>query len=178
MIFRTYTFSKRGVARMFSSHRFAEALIDSPTLGIWLVSILNGSSTTLHSDSPDLPHHATHTHEARSSCFDHAAHSSSKDLRRERVVAELRVQPTFLCRAASPAGASRERATHVFAACRPRRAPSAACYRAGSWGVLQCSAFEPTIVLFSAEFGLGMSTGVTKSSKNITKKYKQPFLEP
>ena len=117
-------------------------------------TILNDSSTTLHPDPPGLPHHATHTHEARSSCFDHAAHSSSKDLRRERVVAEPRVQPTFLCRAASPAGASRQRATHVFAACRPRRAPSAACYRAGSWGVLQCSAFEPTIVLFSAEFGL------------------------
>jgi len=105
--------------------------------------------------------------------------SSSKDLRRERVVAEPRVQPTFLCRAASPAGASRQRATHVFAACRPRRAPSAACYRAGSWGVLQCSAFDrANDRLISAEFGLGMSTDDTKSSKNITKEYKRPLLEP
>ena len=122
-------------------------------------TILNDSSTTLHSDSPDLPHHATHAHETRSSCFDHAAHSSSKDLRREHVVAEPRVQPTSLCRAASPAGASRQRATHVFAACRPRRAPSAACYRAGCWGVLQCSAFvlcfRANGLLFSAEFGWG-----------------------
>ena len=118
--------------------------------------ILNGSSTTLHTCPPGLPHHATHTHEARSSCLDHAAHSSSIDLRRERVVAEAREQPIFLCGAASnPAGASRQRATHVFAACRPRRAPIAACYRTGCWGVLECSAFpRANDRLVSAEFGV------------------------
>ena len=135
-------------------------------------TILNDSSTTLHSDSPDLPHHATHAHETRSSCFDHAAHSSSKDLRREHVVAEPRVQPTSLCRAASPAGASRQRATHVFAACRPRRAPSAACYRAGCWSVLCFRA------LLSSQRSLVFGRIRLKSSKNITKKYKQPLLEP
>ena len=132
-------------------------------------TILNDSSTTLHPDPPGLPHHATHTHEARSSCFDHAAHSPSKDLRRERVVAEPRVQPTFLCRAASPAGASRQRATHVFVARRPRRAPSAACYRAGSWVLLQCSAFEPTIVSFSAEFGLDVKQKIQTTLRNLAR---------
>ena len=112
---------------MFSSHRLAEALVRSPKLGIWLVND-SGWNVYNSTPSPGLPHHATHTHEARSSCcFDHAAHSLSIDLCRERVVAEPRGQPSFLCGAASPAGASRQRATHVFAACRPRRAPRIAC---------------------------------------------------
>ena len=45
-----------------------------------------------------------------------------------------RVSSPLSC-AAPPAprsGASRQRAAHVFAACRPRRAASAGCYRAGS----------------------------------------------
>ena len=142
------------------------------------ITILNDSSTTLHHDPPGLPHHATHPHEARSSCFDHAAHSSSKDLRRERVVAEPRVQPTFLCRAASPAGASRQRATHVFAACRPRRAPSAACYRAGSWGVLQCSAFASQRPSNFGRIRLGCPRTSQKVQRILPKKYKQPLLEP
>ena len=110
-----------------------------------------------------LPHHATHTHEARSSCFDHAAHASSKDLRRERVVAEPRVCSPFSCAAppaASPAGAWREPAAARDA--RVRRVPPAPCtercvlsrQKLRCAPVLCCSAFEPTIVLISAEFGL------------------------
>ena len=75
------------------------------------------------------------------------------------------------------------RAGSARCTCSPRaaravhRAPSAACYRAGSWGVLECSAFEPTIVLFSAEFGLDVH-GRHKKFEEYTKKYKQPLLEP
>ena len=137
-------------------------------------TILNDSSTTLHPDPPGLPHHATHPHEARSSCFDHAAHSSSKDLRRERVVAEPRVQPTFLCRAASPAGASRQRATHVFAACRPRRAPSAACYRAGSWGVLVVLWFRANDRLVFGRIRLGCPWTSQKVRRILQKNTNSP----
>ena len=146
-------------------------------------TILNDSSTTLHSDSPDLPHHATHAHETRSSCFDHAAHSSSKDLRREHVVAEPRVQPTFLCRAASPAaplaaGASRQRATHVFAACRVPPAPcTERCVL--SRRMLGCAPVLCFRALLSSQRSLVFGRIRLKSSKNITKKYKQPpLLEP
>ena len=51
----------------------------------------------------------------------HTSASRLSYLRCERVVAEPREQPAFLCRAASPADASQQRAAHVFAAFRTER---------------------------------------------------------
>ena len=108
-------------------------------------TILNGSSTTLHPDPPGLPHHATHTHEARSSCFDHAANSPSIDLRRERVVAEPRRQPHWREPAARDA--------HV------RRVPPAPCTERcvlsrRKLGCAPVLCFRANDRLISAEFGL------------------------
>ena len=116
---------------MSSSHGFAEALVGSPKPGIWLV---NSSEWNVYNSTPWSSRFTTprDTHTRGEILlllwrFDHAAHTLPIDLRRERVVAEPRGQPSFLCGAASPAGASRQRATHVFAACRPRRAQRIAC---------------------------------------------------
>ena len=109
----------------------------------------------------------------------HTSTSRLSYLRCERVVAEPREQPTFLCRAASPA-LWREPAAR---GARVRRVPPAPCSE--RWVLsrrkLRCAPvlhFRANDLLFSAEFGLGMSLDVTKSSKNITKKYKQPLLSP
>ena len=132
-------------------------------------TILNDSSTTLHSDSPDLPHHATHTHEARSSCFDHAAHSSSKDLRRERVVADPCRQPHWREPAARDA--------------RVRRVPPAPCTERcvlsrRKLGCAPVLCFRANDRLISAEFGLDVHGRHKKVQRILPKKYKQPLLEP
>ena len=90
-----------------------------------------------------------------------------------------RVSSPFSC-AAPPAPRWREPAARDARVCRVPPAPCSehcvlSCRKLGCAPVL---CFRANDLLVSAEFGLGVSTDVTKSSKNITKKYKQPFLEP
>ena len=111
-----------------------------------------------------------------------AEHSHTSTSRVSYLTSLSRVSNPLSCAAppAPLARAGRTRAAHVFAACRPRRAPSAACYialvEAGVCSSALLSRANDRLVF--GRIRLGDVHGRHEKFEEYTKKYKQPLLEP